>query len=169
MRARDLTRGTRSNEARSDIFFLEVKPFEQEFALAQSQVDGAAAAAAAIDDLVAAQKEIVVATWKLDRRAQSGEGRASPSRTSGRSAAPKAELKTRVEQTSSAFRESTMRDPRRRPRRAAARRRRRSPRAGQTLPEEDAMTAAAAAMGKAVDLARRARRRARRCRRRWKR
>ena len=37
VRARDLTRGTRPNEARSDIFFLEVKPFEQEFALAQSQ------------------------------------------------------------------------------------------------------------------------------------
>ena len=36
-RARDLTRGKRSSEARSDIFFLEVKPFEQEFSLAQSQ------------------------------------------------------------------------------------------------------------------------------------
>ena len=36
VRARDLTRGTRPNEARSDIFFLEVKPYEQEFALAQS-------------------------------------------------------------------------------------------------------------------------------------
>jgi len=29
VRARDLTRGTRPNEARSDIFFLEVKPYEQ--------------------------------------------------------------------------------------------------------------------------------------------
>ncbi len=37
VRARDLTRGTRPNEARSDIFFLEVKPYEQEFSLAQSQ------------------------------------------------------------------------------------------------------------------------------------
>ena len=37
----------------------------------------------AIDDLVTAQKEIVVATWKLDRRAQSAKG-ASPSRTSTR-------------------------------------------------------------------------------------
>src|SRR6185437_9675776 len=37
VRARDITRGSRSNEARSDIFFLEVKPFEQEFRLAQSQ------------------------------------------------------------------------------------------------------------------------------------
>jgi hypothetical protein len=29
VRARDITRGTRPNEARSDIFFLEVKPYEQ--------------------------------------------------------------------------------------------------------------------------------------------
>src|SRR6185295_17506269 len=36
VRARDLTRGTHPNEARSDIFFLEVKPYEQEFQLAQS-------------------------------------------------------------------------------------------------------------------------------------
>ena len=35
-RARDITRGKRSNEAKSDIFFLEVKPFEQEFTVAQS-------------------------------------------------------------------------------------------------------------------------------------
>ena len=74
VRARDLTRGTRPNEARSDIFFLEVKPFEQEFALAQSQAACPAAARASIDDLVTAQKEIIVATWKLDRRARSANG-----------------------------------------------------------------------------------------------
>jgi hypothetical protein len=37
VRARDVTRGKRTNEARSDIFFLEVRPFEQEFALTESQ------------------------------------------------------------------------------------------------------------------------------------
>src|SRR6185295_19383437 len=37
VRARDLARGRRSTEARSDIFFLEVKPFEEEFTLAQTQ------------------------------------------------------------------------------------------------------------------------------------
>ena len=37
VRARDISRGPRSNEGRSDIFFLEVRPFEQEFSLAQSQ------------------------------------------------------------------------------------------------------------------------------------
>ena len=38
-------RGKRSSESRSDIFFLEVKPFEEEFTLAQSQARWAAAAA----------------------------------------------------------------------------------------------------------------------------
>ena len=75
VRARDLTRGTRPNEARSDIFFLEVKPYEQEFALAQSQSGNMPGGSqSGIDDLVAAQKEIVVATWKLDRRAQAAKG-----------------------------------------------------------------------------------------------
>src|SRR5437899_7565475 len=70
-RARDLTRGKRSSEARSDIFFLEVKPFEEEFTLLESQAGaGGSGRNHQIDDLVAAQKEIIVATWKLDRRAQ---------------------------------------------------------------------------------------------------
>jgi hypothetical protein len=149
VRARDLTRGTRPNEARSDIFFLEVKPFEQEFALAQSSSMAGAGASSNIDDLVAAQKEIVVATWKLDRRAQSAKGAKSAEdiRTVGRA---ESELKTRVEQTSSAFRESTMRDPRRRPGQRGRGGEPASPRAGETLPEEDHMTAAAQAMGRAV-------------------
>ena len=66
-----------------------------------------------------------------------------------------AELKTRVEETSSSFRESTMRDPRRG--RGGRQGARGEPppqppplKAGETLPEEDDMTAAAAAMAKAV-------------------
>jgi hypothetical protein len=55
VRARDLTRGTRPNEARSDIFFLEVRPYEQEFALAQSQGNMPGGNQSGIDDLVAAQ------------------------------------------------------------------------------------------------------------------
>src|SRR5262249_9336477 len=70
VRARDLTRGTRSNEARSDIFFLEVKPYEQEFSLAQSQSSASGGGGpGSIDDPVAAQKEVIVAPRKLDRRA----------------------------------------------------------------------------------------------------
>ncbi len=89
VRARDITRGTRPNEARSDIFFLEVKPYEQEFALAQSQGSMPGGGRGSIDDLVNAQKEVVVATWKLDRRAQRRTGRevrpGHPARCRGRS------------------------------------------------------------------------------------
>ena len=42
-----------------------------------------------LDDLVAAQKEIIVATWKLDRRTRSGERREVRTRTSGRRDAPR--------------------------------------------------------------------------------
>ena len=157
VRARDITRGTRPNEARSDIFFLEVKPYEQEFRLAQSAGGMPGSQQSGIDDLVAAQKEIVVSTWKLDRRGRSARGGKSETdiRSVGRA---EAELKTRVEQTSSSFRETNMRDPRRR---AQPQRGGRggdpeppqppAPKAGETLPEEDHMTSAAVAMGKAVD------------------
>ena len=111
VRARDLTRGTRSNEARSDIFFLEVKPFEQEFSLAQSQSMSGSGYNGSVDDLVTAQKAVVVATFKLDRRAQSAQGAQSEQDVRSVSRT-EAELKSRVEQTSSSFRESTMRDPR---------------------------------------------------------
>jgi hypothetical protein len=148
VRARDVARGKRPSEVRSDIFFLEVKPFEQEFVLARSQGAGAGAGGGnrSIDDLVAAQKEIIVATWKLDRRSQAASGAQSERdiRAVGRA---EGELKTRVEQTSSSFRDSTMRDPRRgQPPRAG------QPSAGRAaLPEEDAMTSAALAMGRAVE------------------
>jgi hypothetical protein len=140
VKARDRTRGTRPNETRSDIFFLEVKPFEQDFVLAHNQSSGAGTKS--LDDLVAAQKDVVVATWKLDRRAEAASGvKSEPDiRAVGRA---ETELKARVEETASSFRNSAMRDPRR-PGRSEA------PPAGQTLPEEDAMTAAVAAMGKAV-------------------
>ena len=104
VRARDITRGSRSNEGRSDIFFLEVRPFEQEFSLAQSQSMAGSGHTGSIDDLVNSQKQIVVATWKLDRRGQNLKGAQSPAdiRTLGRS---EADLKTRVEQTASSLRD----------------------------------------------------------------
>jgi hypothetical protein len=161
VRARDLTRGTRPNEARSDIFFLEVKPYEQEFALAQSQGNMPGGNQSGIDDLVAAQKEVVVATWKLDRRARAAKGAKSEQDIKAVSRA-ESELKTRVEQVSSSFREGEMRDPRRR---AQPQRGRGGPplpplppqppqppelKAGETMPEEDQMTAAAMSMAQAV-------------------
>jgi len=75
-RARDISRGKRSTEARSDIFFLEVKPFEEEFVASQSQGAGAGGGdSASLDELVAAQKDVITATWRLDRRARDAGGR----------------------------------------------------------------------------------------------
>jgi hypothetical protein len=150
VRARDLARGKASSEARSDIFFLDVKSFEEEFTLAQSQAQmGGGRPNQQIDDLVAAQKQVIVATWKLDRRSQTAKGAQSAEdiRSVGKA---ESELKTRVEQSSSSFRQGTMRDPRSRP---TGRGQTPPPppvRAGQTLAEEDAMMLAANAMEKAV-------------------
>ena len=103
-----------SSEARSDIFFLEVKPFEEEFTLAQSQ---AAMGGGGGNRQHRRSRRRAEGDHRRDLEARSplaGRARArSPSRTSRRSAVPRRELKTRVEQTSSSFRESTMRDPRR--------------------------------------------------------
>jgi hypothetical protein len=150
VRARDITKGVRPNEGKSDIFFLEVRPYEQEFALQQSQSMAGAGYSGSIDDLVNAQKQIVVATWKIDRRGGSGRVRSARSpqdvRAIGRS---EAELKTRAEETASSLRESTMRDPRRRLQGRGSEPSA-GPRIGQTMPEEDAMTRAVEAMGRAV-------------------
>ena len=51
-RARDVGRGKRSTEATSDIFFLEVKPFNGEFVAAESQA-GAGGADPQIESLIA--------------------------------------------------------------------------------------------------------------------
>ena len=150
VRARDLAQDKSSNETRNDIFFLDVKPFEEDFKLAQSQAsNNGRQSNRQIDDLVAAQKQIIVATWKLDRRskaakgAQSGEDIRSVGKAEG-------ELKVRVEESSSTFRQSTMRDPRSRPSGRGATPPPPVVRAGQTLAEEDAMMLAATAMGKAI-------------------
>ncbi len=157
VRARDLPRGKRPSESRSDIFFLEVKPFEEEFSLAETQAaQGGGSGNPQLDDLVAAQKEIVVATWKLDRRSRDAQGAKSAQDIRAVSKS-EAELKVRVEQTSSAFRSTTMRDPRRArpgtrpgagPQPAPDPN---APRVGQATEDEDAMTTASKAMGKAVD------------------
>jgi len=143
VRARDVARGRRSREARSDLFFLEVKPFDQEFSLAQSQAGGGGGNQS-VEELINAQKEVIVATWKLDRRARAAQGARSAQDVRAVARA-ETELKTRVEGASSASRSSKLRDPRRRGSQPG------TLRAGQTSPEEDAMTAAALAMGKAAD------------------
>ncbi len=70
-RARDVGRGRRPAEARSDIFFLEVKPYEEEFTASESQaMGGMQGQQTGLEDLIAQQKDIIVATWKLDARAR---------------------------------------------------------------------------------------------------
>jgi hypothetical protein len=75
-RARDVSHGKQSTEARSDIFFLEVKPFDEEFVASQSQGSGAGGGdGTSLDELVNAQKDVITATWRLDRRARDAGGR----------------------------------------------------------------------------------------------
>jgi hypothetical protein len=142
VRARDRALGRPSTEARSDIFFLQVRPFEQPFTLAQSQESGGGGGQnRSIDDLVAAQKEIIVATWKLDRRSEMAGG--EPAEADIRAVArAETELKTRVEAASSGLRTGALRDPRRGALPGAT--------AAAPPAEEDAMTAAALALGRAV-------------------
>lgn len=134
-RARDVSRGKRSTEARSDIFFLEVKPFGEEFTAAQSNAQGAGGGGRPLDDLAAAQKEIIIATWKLDRRSQGGKSEQDIQSV----ARAQHELRRRAEQAAGESRAFTNR--------------RRSMRPGQTEPAgpaDDPMTRAVAAMTKAA-------------------
>lgn len=77
-RARDAGPAGASNEARSDLYFLEVRPFDNAFEEALSQ-GGAGPQAAEMGRLAALQKQIIVATWRLDQ--QPGDGRAEDVRT----------------------------------------------------------------------------------------
>lgn len=95
-RARDIGRGKRSTEARSDIFFLEIRPTAQEFTAAQSSAAMNMGAGGDMVDLVAAQKDVVAATWKLERRATGGRS-AADIRAVGRA---QAEVRNRTRQQS---------------------------------------------------------------------
>ena len=100
-RARDVPRAKRSTLARSEIFFLEVKPFNEEYSLAQSQAGMASAAGAQLEGLIAAQKEIISATWNLERRAAAGRSAADVKDV----ADAQAELKARAERAAGAVRQ----------------------------------------------------------------
>ena len=92
-RARDVSRAKRSTLSRSEIFFLEVKPFNEEFSLAQSQAM-AASTGTQLEGLISAQKEIISATWNLERRSAAGRSAADIKGV----ADAQAELKARAEQ-----------------------------------------------------------------------
>jgi hypothetical protein len=74
-RARDVSRGKRSSEARSDIFFLEVTPFDEEFVAAQTQGGTGGGDDSALEDLIQGEKDIITATWNLDRRGRQNGAR----------------------------------------------------------------------------------------------
>jgi hypothetical protein len=94
-RALDVGRGKRPTETRSDMYFLEVRPFSEEYVLAQSQ-GMTGLASEQIESLIAAQKEIINATWNIERRAGSGAGRSADDINA--IAGAQAELKARAEQ-----------------------------------------------------------------------
>jgi hypothetical protein len=70
-RARDVPHAKAPTLAHSEIFFLEVQPFNEEYSLADSQAM-AAATGTELESLIAAQKEVISATWNLERRASAG-------------------------------------------------------------------------------------------------
>jgi hypothetical protein len=92
-RARDVPHAKAASLSRSEIFFLEVKPFNEEYVLAASQAMSGATGTQ-IESLVAAQKEIISATWNLERRSGAGRSAADIKAV----AAAQAELKRRAEQ-----------------------------------------------------------------------
>jgi hypothetical protein len=138
-RARDVGRGRQGAEVRSDIFFLEVKPFEETFTAAQSQAGGMQGSVSELQDLAEAQKEIISATWKLDARAARARNAGSAADIQAVAEA-QTELKARAEAQASEVAQA-LADPRRR-----------RPRPGQTaLPGgEDPMARAVEAMGRAA-------------------
>jgi hypothetical protein len=93
-RARDVGRGKRPTETRSDMYFLEVRPFNEEFVAADSQAGGGGASSQQIESLIAAQKEIISATWNIERRSDAGRSAKDVQAV----AQAQAELKARVEQ-----------------------------------------------------------------------
>ena len=98
-RARDVPRGKQSTLARSEIFFLEVKPFNEEYTAAQSQAM-AASTGTQLESLIAAQKEIISATWNLERRSAAGRSGVDIQAI----ADAQTELKGRAEQATGALR-----------------------------------------------------------------
>ena len=106
-RARDVGRGKRPTETKSDMFFLEVKPFSEEFVAAQSQAGAGAQGDPQLDSLISAQKEIISATWNIERRSEGGRSAEDIAAI----AQAQAELKARVERLAASARGRRLREP----------------------------------------------------------
>jgi hypothetical protein len=137
-RARDAGQGRRGAESRSDIFFLEVKPFEEAFVAAQSQSLGMQGGEG-LQDLAEAQKEIIAATWKLDARARRARDARSESDIRAVAKAQTA-LRTRAAEAAGQVAAAVMDPRRRRPR----------PGMGATPGGDDPLARAVEAMGRAA-------------------
>jgi uncharacterized protein DUF4175 len=145
-RARDVARGKRSTVASSDMYFLEVRPFSEEFVSAQSQAGGGMADEQ-IEALISAQKEIINATWNIERRASSGAGRSTSD--IGALASAQLELKARAEQMSPGI--GSNRGPFRPPQQLAPQGGTIPGRLRSARPAADPVGAAISAMGRAID------------------
>ncbi len=138
VRARDVGQGRRGTESRSDIFFLEVKPFEEAFVASQSQA-GMQGGASGLQDLAEAQKEIIAATWKLDARMRRARDAQSASDIKAVGAAQGA-LRTRAAEAAGQLAAAVADPSRRRPR----------PGTSSAPGGDDPMTRAIDAMGRAA-------------------
>jgi hypothetical protein len=139
-RATDVGRGRRSTESRSDIFFLEVKPYEEEFFAADSSAGGMQGAQeTGLEELIAQQKDIIAATWKLDARARRG----------GANARSPQDIRA-IGQAQRALRDKTDEIAGQMTAQQAQQRRRLGGRAGLTRPGDEPLPKAVGAMGRAA-------------------
>jgi hypothetical protein len=139
-RATDVGRGRRSTESRSDIFFLEVKPYEEEFFASESNAGGMSGMEnTGLEDLIAQQKDIMAATWRLDARARRG----------GPNARSPHDIRA-VGQAQTALRDKTEEVAMQMSAQMAQQRRRLGARAGLTRPGDEPLPKAVQAMGRAA-------------------
>ncbi len=138
-RATDVGRGRRSTESRSDIFFLEIKPYEEEFVAAESSAGGMPGEQTGLEDLIAQQKDIMAATWKLDARARRG----------GPNARSPQDIRA-VAQAQRVLQEKTDEIAQQMTAQMVQQRRRLGARAGLTRPGDEPLPKAVDAMGRAV-------------------
>jgi hypothetical protein len=139
-RATDVGKGRRPTESRSDIFFLEVKPYEEEFVASEGQSGGQGEQQTGLEELIAQQKDIMAATWKLDARARrAGASALSPPDVKAIGRAQSA-LQAKAEEVAMQLSAGL-----------AAQRRRQGPTVrGLTRPNEDPLPLAVEAMGRAA-------------------
>jgi hypothetical protein len=98
----------------SDMYFAEVRPFEERFREAsggngEEEEGGGAGGGAALADLVRRQKEVINATWRLERQARDGQSAASLKPDVEVVAKSQAALKEKVDRDVAEARDARMR------------------------------------------------------------